>query len=62
MFAREFDAMHKFGRCGKQGAHASTPAPVRKDFNPGGNTCTAGLSNPVVDEAHACEFARFPSR
>ena len=33
-----------------------TPGPVRRDFNPGGKMCTAG-----VKETHACEFASFPA-
>ena len=61
--AREFVAMHEFEMCGKQGTYAcSTPGPARRDYTPGGNMCTAGLSHPVVKETHACEFARFPSR
>ena len=48
--------------CEKYGKHARKPGPVRRDFNSGGNMCTAGLSNPVVKEAYACEFARFPNR
>ena len=56
--AREYDAMHEFGVCGKQGTHASTPGPARRDFKPGGKMSTAGLSNLVVKEAHAREFVR----
>ena len=59
--AREFDAMHEFGMCGKQGTHVSTPGPARRDFTPGGKMCTAGPSNPVVKEARAREFVRTTS-
>ena len=43
----------------KERTQCSTTGPAR-DFNPGGNMCTAGLSHPVVKETHACEFASFP--
>ena len=59
--ACEFDAMHEFGMCGKQGTRVSTPGPARRDFTPGGKMCTAGLSNPVVKEVSAREFVRTTS-
>ena len=60
-FARQFDAMHEFGMCRKQGTHVSTLGPSRRDFNPGGRMSTAGLSSAVVKEARDREFVRIAS-
>ena len=59
--AREFDAMHQFGMCGKQGTYAVLQTGAReKGRQPRRKMCTAGPAYPVVKERTRAGSLVFP--